>query len=223
MFVGIGLQAAGGDNVLIGGIGRLEGQGFGLFGLQGADNFGADLFDGAGYGGQDLFQLDDMIAERGLDDIADGPRLHGEDGVVELLDHAAPGKRPQVAAPGLGGVFRQVLGQGGEILAAAGLGQGLFRLFQLRRLVLGGTVGVSLEQDMPGLPFFRNLVGGLVFLVAGQNLLIGDGDTAHCRFVGKGQVFELDLLLSLVPAFFRLKPFGQLFFVHLDGVEEEIG
>jgi len=60
-------------------------------------------------------QLDDVIAEIGLDQVADLALLHGVDGRVEFLDHGATAEEVEVTAvDGRTLVLRVLLGQFGE-------------------------------------------------------------------------------------------------------------
>ncbi len=124
-----------------------------------------------------LGDLDDVIAEVGLDQLADRARRQGEGGVVERADHLPLLEEAEVAA--IGGAARILgvfLGEGCEVLARLDVLQHLFGL--RARLRLGGGVGVLREgnQDVAGADALRllELIG--ILRVEVVHLRRGDGD-----------------------------------------------
>ena len=83
--------------------------------------------------------MNNVIAEFGFDELAEGAYLQSKGGPVELRDHLAAAKRAEVAAVGLGGTFGVLSGQFGEIAAFLQLLQQLLGA----RLVFDENVGAT--------------------------------------------------------------------------------
>jgi hypothetical protein len=131
---------------------------------------GLHFAEGLGVRGLALLNLDDVIAELGVDDlhVAD---LLGEDGGVELGNHgAATGKAEFAALCAAAGIFGVLLGEIGEVGSALDLLEEPSALALASASVLAAPPG-RLDEDVARAGLLGNLVFGLMRGVVGLNLL----------------------------------------------------
>src|SRR5690606_6298991 len=108
--------------------------------------------------------LDDVEAERSLDDVADLTDIEGEGRRIELRDHLAAAEEAQVAALlGAARVLAELLGELGEVGATCGTCTEVASL--IRDAVPLGRRGVrrDTQEDVAG----TDLCAGLLLLVKG--------------------------------------------------------
>ena len=160
---------------------------------QGSQDLGLHLIQRFQVRGLLLFDLQDVVAELGLDHIGDLARLQRE-GCCFKRRHGDPAlNHAQLAARILAArVIGVGLGQSGKICAAFDLLQQVFGLLLGRRVGLGVRVGRHLDQDVPYLYFLGHLKILLMCLVVLLHLLVGHRRRAT-RHVGlvQGDVGQL--------------------------------
>src|SRR5947209_14250819 len=107
-----------------------------------------------------LFDLNDVVAERGLDDAAHLALLEREGRVLKFFNHLPPPEPAEVSAlRSASGVFGKLLRERGKIFARAHALQKVFGLLARWRSVVfgvGGDEGVNLR--VAGLEAGRNLL-----------------------------------------------------------------
>src|SRR5947209_7738675 len=136
--------------------------------------------------------LDQVVAEAGLDRAHQLVERGVEGRVLELLDHAVAAEGAEVAAVGLGGRVVGVLGGHlGEVGAALDL---LLRLLDARLSLGVGALVVDLHQDVPGVDLLLVREIGLVRVVEALEVLIGHLDVAGGAVAVDEQVGDVALL-----------------------------
>jgi hypothetical protein len=135
-------------------------------------------------------------AEVGLDDLADLARLHGEDGVLEGLDHGATTEVVEVPAPlgrarivGVGPRQRLEFRRLGAQLREQALGL-LACLGALGRRL----VGLGDDQDVVGAPLLGGRPSARVLVVVAPQVGLGDVDVAPQRLQPQRDVLDARLL-----------------------------